>query len=184
MHSGGNLEHLENRLVSSDSLRQIGRDCGCSYRPLRDRIQRLVRRYLALFAVALTSTVTEEDRVFDGFESYIVSRFLPKNRHTLVAANSPAICGSDATLLERMGRHGRMTRNQEEMRAIVDAVWCPEQGVPREAVRRFFTDIVPVIKRTIERGRIHRHYLGEGHEPHRREDLLGREALDHRRAGE
>jgi hypothetical protein len=146
-HSMGNLEHLENQLVSSDSLRQIGRNCGWSYRAVRTRIQRLARQYLTLFAIALATAVMNEDGVFDGFESFIVSQFFPTNYHILVGADSQAIYGLNALV---MRRKGRMTQEQKEMRDLIDAVWRPEPGALREAVRRFFTDCVPMIKRTIE----------------------------------
>jgi len=145
-HSRWDLEHLEQQLTSASGLRQIARMNNCSYRVVRNRIQRLARQVLFLFAHALNSLPITEDAAFDGFESFIRSQYFPTNINILVGSDSQAVYGVNLVV---MRRKGRMTAIQKKNRAIIDQAWKPPRRALEYSTRWFFEDMQGLVRRGI-----------------------------------
>lgn len=145
-HSTGDLKHLEYLLTSCSGLRQIGRITGTSYRVVKNRIHRLARQYLTLFAQALEGVTPAEDVVFDGLESYLRSQYFPVNINIIVGADSQACFAMNLSVLRRKGR---MTPRQKEIRRVIDRVWRPRPRALERRVMRLFSDMRAMLARGV-----------------------------------
>ena len=145
-HFDADFKHIENQLTSCSSLRQMGRQNGCSFSVIRNRIRRLARQYLTLFAHATEQITLPEPAAFDGFESFLRSQYFPTNYHLLIGSESQMVYAINATV---MRRKGRMTPRQKQLRARIDQVWRPKPRALEHAVASLFTDLSPAIQETI-----------------------------------
>ena len=114
---------LQNLLVSSASIRAIGRLISCSPASVLNRSMRLSHQCAAIQAEILSHTSLQEDLVIDGFESYVESKFHPNNINIAVGADSSFLYAASYT---QLGRKGRMTEPQKQKAARLkeEAVQC------------------------------------------------------------
>jgi hypothetical protein len=105
-----NYQDVQELLVSSTSIRAIGRILSCTPATVLNRIMRFSRQSAAVEAEILSQVSLEEDLVIDGFESYVESKYHPNNINIAVGADSSFIYGTTYT---QLNRKGRMTDTQK-----------------------------------------------------------------------
>jgi transposase-like protein len=103
-------QDVQELLVSSTSIRAIGRILSCTPASVLNRIMRFSRQSAAVEAAILSQVSLSEDLVIDGFESYVKSKYHPNNINIAVGADSSFIYGTTYT---QLNRKGRMTDTQK-----------------------------------------------------------------------
>lgn len=146
-HRDINFHHLEQMLISCSGQRQIAREMKTTYRLVKNRTQRLARNYLHLYDQAHNDRVLTENCAFDGFETFIRSKYFPCNIHLLVGSQSQSVYGITGSILRRKGV---MTTLQKKRREIIDLHWKPVRGSNLLSCRTLFQDMEPAIMRRLE----------------------------------
>ena len=131
-------EEIEAAIVSNSGQRQCARALSTSVGVIKNRLRRLARNYLAVYAEAFVDLVISEDCAFDGFESYLRSQYFPTNLNLFVGCETQAVYGLNGVV---MRRKGRMSEPQKTVRALIDRHWRPRRGALRRRCERLFGDL-------------------------------------------
>ncbi|MBC8452431.1 MAG: hypothetical protein H8D65_01080 [Spirochaetes bacterium] len=107
---------LQNLMVTSSSIRAIGRILSCSPASVLNRTMRLSRQCAAIDAEILSQVALDENLVIDGFESYVESKYHPNNINIAAGSDSSFIY---ATTYTQLNRKGRMTDAQKSKAAAL-----------------------------------------------------------------
>jgi len=144
-------ELVEAAAVTNSGQRQCARTLSTSVGVIRNRLRRLARNYLAVYAEAFVDLVISEDCAFDGFESYLRSQYFPTNLNLFVGCETQAVYGLNGVV---MRRKGRMTAAQKAVRALIERHWRPRRGALRRWCERLFADLAAhlPLKRTAAAG--------------------------------
>jgi len=106
-----NYQELQDLVVSSTSVRAVGRILSCTPATVINRCMRFSRQCAAVDAEILSQVDLAEDIVIDGFESYVESKYHPNNINIAVGSDSSFFYGTTYT---QLNRKGRMTDEQKE----------------------------------------------------------------------
>ncbi len=105
-------------LYTCQGQRQLARVLGIDASSVARRISRLGAQALGAHARFLQAATPDPEAVFDGFESFARSQYLPLNVNILVGKHSEALFGFNLVFLKRKGR---MTANQRIQRDALEA---------------------------------------------------------------
>ena len=98
-----NYHDIQDLVVSSTSIRAIGRILSCTPATVLNRCMRFSRQCAAVDAEILSQVDLAEDLVIDGFESYVFSKYHPNNINIAVGSDSSFLYSTTYTQLNRKG---------------------------------------------------------------------------------
>ena len=125
------LREILSRVRGGSSLRDIGRELGCSRTAVANAVVRLGRQAMASH-VELVGGIDLAGRfVFDGLVSAVTSRDYPSQIQTLVDATVELVLGMTHGVAERGGRRTARQRKRIERKR---AVWRPAAGALSESI--------------------------------------------------
>lgn len=132
------LAEILSRLRGGSSLRDIGRELGCSRTAVANAALRLGRQAMASH-VALVSGLELPPRfVFDGLVSALCTRDYPTQIHTLVDHSVEFLLAMTHAVSERGGTR---TARQEQRLGKRREVWTPKKGALTESIRLLVNEL-------------------------------------------
>jgi hypothetical protein len=137
-HSTTDFRKLDAQMQSGAGQRQLGREYEVTTNVIANRQLRLARNYLASFDEILQTGKIYEDCCFDGFESYLRSKYHPIHLNILIGKRSQMPYGFT---LGQIRRKGSMTALQKLNREKIDKVWRLKRGHYTEMLRVLFNDL-------------------------------------------
>ena len=125
------LAEILSRLRGGSSLRDIGRELGCSRTAVANAVVRLARQAMACHVDLVTALDLPAQFVFDGLVSAVTSRDYPSQIQTLVDRSVELVLAMTHYVGERGGR-----RTPRQRRRMTDkrAVWRPTAGALTESI--------------------------------------------------
>ena len=125
------LGEVLSRVRGGSSLRDIGREIGCSRTAVANAVIRLGRQAMANHVELVTALQLPARFVFDGLVSSVTSRDYPSQIHTLVDRSVELVLAMTHAVSERGGtRTPRQQRRIERKRER----WRPKAGVLRDSI--------------------------------------------------
>ncbi len=141
------LDEIFSRVRGGSSLRDIGRELGCSRTAVANAVVRLGRQAMACHVDLLSSLELPGKLVFDGLVSAVTSRDYPSQIQTLVNRSAELLLAMTHYVGERGGpRTGKQRERIEQKRAL----WRPQPGALSESIRL----LVNELPRFVGRGKI------------------------------
>ena len=125
------LGEILSRVRGGSSLRDIGREIGCSRTAVANAVIRLARQAMANHVDLITALSLPGQFVFDGLVSSVTSRDYPSQIHTLVDRSVELLLAMTHAVSERGGsRTVRQQRRIERKRQQ----WRPASGALGESI--------------------------------------------------
>ena len=119
------LREIFSRVRGGSSLRDIGRELGCSRTAVANAVVRLGRQAIASHVELLSALELPGDFAFDGLVSAVGSRDYPSQIHTLVDRSAEVVLAMTHAVTERGGvRTKGQSRRIDRKRRI----WQPTPG--------------------------------------------------------
>jgi hypothetical protein len=125
------LGEIQSRLRGGSSLRDIGREIGCSRTAVANAVVRLGRQAMACHLWLVTALDLPAEFVFDGLVSALTSRDYPSQIHTLVDRSVELVLAMTHSVGERGGRR---TARQQKRIERKRTRWRPTPGALRESI--------------------------------------------------
>lgn len=126
-----NLLEIFSRIRGGSSLRDIGRELGCSRSAIANAVLRLGRQAIACHAVLLRELALRGDFAFDGLVSALESRDYPVQITTLVDRSHELLLAMTHAVTERGGRR---TASQRRRIAQKRLIWNPKPNSLMESI--------------------------------------------------
>ncbi len=133
----GKIHHAHSE---SMSLRGMSRHFLLSSGSVQNRLERIGRQMLGMHSILRLCLPRTEDICIDGFQSFDLSQYHPNNYTMSMTRDSRYALGSTHASLRRAGR---MTTEQRELRARIDAVHSYE----KKAIERSFRELLDQLDR-------------------------------------
>jgi len=125
------LDDILSRIRGGESMRDIGREIGCSRTAVANAIVRLGRQAMSCHCALLQGLSFSGAFVFDGLISAVTSRDYPSQITTLVEPTTEMILAMTHCVTERGGRR---TASQRRRIARKRLVWRPRLHALRDAI--------------------------------------------------
>ncbi|MFW5776252.1 MAG: hypothetical protein ACOCZB_03080, partial [Spirochaetota bacterium] len=126
------LAEILSRVRGGSSLRDIGRELGCSRMAIANAVVRLGRQAMANHVELLTGLDLPGELVFDGLVSAVTSHDFPSQIQTLVDRSVEMVLAMTHYVGERGGRR---TRRQQKRIERKRTIWRPTPGALAESIR-------------------------------------------------
>ncbi|MFW5880643.1 MAG: hypothetical protein ACOCU9_03340 [Spirochaetota bacterium] len=132
------LPEILSRVRGGSSLRDIGREVGCSRTAVANAVIRLGRQAMASHVELMGGIDLPGEFVFDGLLSAVTSHDYPSQIQTLVDRSVELVLAMTHYVGERGGR--RTARQQKRIEGK-RAVWSPRPGALAESIRLLVNEL-------------------------------------------
>ena len=132
------LGEIFSRLRGGSSLRDIGRELGCSRTAVANAAIRLGRQAMASHVELLTALDLPGQLVFDGLVSAVTGRDYPSQIHTLVDRSVELLLAMTHAVSERGGRRTAKQRRRMKKKR---SVWKPARGELRRSIALLINEL-------------------------------------------
>ena len=132
------LGEILSRVRGGSSLRDIGREMGCSRTAVANAVLRLGRQAMASHVALLTGLELPGEVVFDGLVSAVGSRDHPSQIHTLVNRSVELLLAMTHAVSERGGERTAAQKRRIEAKR---RVWKPRAGGLLESIRLLVNEL-------------------------------------------
>lgn len=143
-HREIDYQQLMHLFCSGFSLRALSRHFGTSVKTIQNRIGRLSRTILPVFAVLQRDLPLCEELVADGIENFCLSQDFPNNIHLLVGKHSQFVYGFNYALMRRKGRR------TEQQQQRCDRLY-PLVDFSRHTIKKTFKELLVQMMRLSDR---------------------------------
>jgi hypothetical protein len=132
------LGAIFSRLRGGSSLRDIGRELGCSRTAVANAVVRLGRQAMASHVDLVCGLELPARFVFDGLVSAVTSRDYPSQIQTLVDSSAELLLAMTHYVGERGGRWTPAQRRRIQRKRTV---WTPERGALTESIQLLVNEL-------------------------------------------
>ncbi|MDA3852406.1 MAG: hypothetical protein PF447_14225 [Spirochaetaceae bacterium] len=144
-HKSIDYKRLVDAMISSSGIRDMARQFRCSPSLIQNRIDRLARKAMALFAKLSETLELKEDVAADGLESFVLSQFFPTNINILVGSKSQFIYYFNSFFFHRKGR---TTKAQKEKAKELYQRATFEKGAPSRSFKELLDYLAALLDRS------------------------------------
>ena len=132
------LREILSRLRGGSSLRDIGREIGCSRTAVANAAIRLGRQAMACHVELVTAIDLPGQLVFDGLVSAVACRDYPSQIHTLVDRSVELLLAMTHAVSERGGARTAAQRRRIERRR---SAWRPGRGALKRSIALLINEL-------------------------------------------
>ena len=132
------LDEIFSRVRGGSSLRDIGRELGCSRTAVANAVVRLGRQAMASHVDLLSSLELPGEFVFDGLVSAVTSRDYPSQIQTLVSRSVELLLAMTHYVGERGGTRTEAQRQRIEEKRMS---WRAKRGALTESIRLLVSEL-------------------------------------------